>query len=186
MNFSDMGEHTKLYDNWNEMLVALEAMEKFQLIHNGIRIDYIELLRITESNELIEPSFDALYRACLRSLFSLIEADIYGLNVLDTYNNYNDKHSFIDKFKETFKKIAKTWKKEEIQKIYFDSKLTALNDLKKMRDELVHPKEINHLHKATDQNFQKLKSVFNEYDTFINDLMNGFFIGTKMPIDAKL
>ena len=50
-----------------------------------------------------------------------------------------------------------------------------------MRDELVHPKEISHVHKATDDDFSNLKSVFEDYDNFINDLMNKFFIGTKIP-----
>ena len=176
-----MSEHSKQYDNFEEMLVAAKTMGKFQSTHNIIRQDYIELLRITEINKASDKSFDALYRASLRSLFSLIEADIYGFNQLDQYSDYSDKDTFIAKFKETFKQIAKTWNKETIQKKYFDSKLVGLKDLKKMRDELVHPKEPGHIHKATEEDFEKLKSVFEDYDNFMNDLMNDFFLSTTIP-----
>jgi len=175
-----MSEHTKQYDNFDEMLKAAQLMRKFQILHNVIRKDYIELLRITEDNNSTAISFNALYRASLRSLFSLIEADIYTLNVLDQYKDYFDADSFLDKFKETFKQIARSWQKEEIQKKYFDSKLKELIKLKKMRDELIHPKEVSHVHIANAKDFDSLKSVFNDYDTFINDLMKDFFVGTIM------
>jgi hypothetical protein len=176
-----MSDHSKNYDTLNEMLLAAKVMGNFQLIHNVIRKDYLELLNITENNKSIEITFDALYRASLRSLFSVIEADIYGLNILDQYIGYRDNDTFIDKFKGTFKQISTTWKKEEIQQKYFDSKLKGLIELKKMRDELIHPKAIGHVHKATELDFEKLKTVFNDYDTFINDLMNNFFVSTTVP-----
>lgn len=176
-----MGNHKKEYSNLNDMLVAARAMGKFQIIHNLIRRDYLELLRITEEHKLNEQDFDALYRACLTRLFALIEADIYGLNQLDMYDRYDDKKDrFIGKFKETFKQICKTWNKEQLQKNYFDSKLQAVIDLKRKRDELIHPKEVAHVHRASDQVFQELKSVFEDYDKFINDLMNDFFLSTTI------
>lgn len=176
-----MSKHIKQYNTLNEMLLAGQSMNKFQTIHNVIRKDYIELLTATESNKSIEITFDALYRASLRSLFSLIEADIYGLNSIDRYHNYKDSDAFLDKFKNTFKQIAKTWKKEEIQKKYIDSKLMKLRELRKMRDELIHPKEIRHIHKANEADFEKLKTVFYEYDSFINDLMYDFFLSVTIP-----
>ena len=87
----------------------------------------------------------------------------------------------MEKFKETYKQICKTWNKEEIQKKYYDSKLQGLVELKKKRDELVHPKELEHIHKASEKDFQTLKSVFEDYDKFINDLMNDFFLSTTVP-----
>jgi len=175
-----MSDHSKKYENLNEMFVAVQAMNKFQSIHNVIRKDYIVLLKTTGGNISTVVTFDALYRASLRSLFSLIEADIYALNKLDQYSGYADRDTFNDKFKKTFTQIATTWKKEAIKNEYFDSNLKELKELKKMRDELVHPKEIAHIHKASESDFQKLKKVFNEYDTFINDLMNNFFLNSTV------
>lgn len=177
-----MSDHSKQYDNLNEMLIAAQIMGKFQTIHNIIRPDFLVLLSITEEQKSDEKEFDALYRACLTRIFTLIEADIYGLNQLDMYESYDDKKDrFIEKFKETYKQICKTWNKVELQKKYFDSKLQGLIELKKKRDDLVHPKELEHIHKASDKDFQILKTVFEDYDKFINDLMNGFFLSTTMP-----
>lgn len=174
-----MSEHTKQYDNFNEMLKAAQTMGKFQEIHNVIRPDFLILLSITEERKCNEKEFDALYRACLTRFFTLIEADIYGLNQLDMYDGYDDKKDrFIEKFKETYKQICKTWNKEELQKKYFDSKLQGLSELKKKRDDLVHPKQLENIHKASDRDFQILKTVFEDYDKFINDLMNDFFLIT--------
>ena len=178
-----MSNHSKQYENQNEMLIATQIMGRFQTMHNIIRPDFQLLLSITEEQNSNEKKFDALYRACLTRFFTLIEADIYGLSQLDMYENYDDKKDkFIEKFKETFKQICKTWNKEDLQKKYFDSKLQGLIELKKKRDELVHPKKIEHIHKATDKDFTTLKTVFEDYDKFINDLMNDFFLSTTVPL----
>lgn len=177
-----MSDHIKQYANLQDMLFAAQTMSRFQKIHNIIRPDFQLLLRITEEQKSNEKEFDALYRACLTRFFTLIEADIYGLNQLDMYIDYDDKKDkFIEKFKATFKQICKTWNKVELQKKYFDSKLQGLIDLKKKRDELVHPKEVEHIHKASDKDFQLLKMIFEDYDKFINDLMNDFFLSTTIP-----
>jgi hypothetical protein len=179
-----MEEHVKTYDSLQEMLAAAQAMRKFQTIHNVLRKDYIELLRLTDLHRSSKESFDALYRASLRSLFSLIEADISGLNALDGYPGYDDrKHSLIPKFKQTYKQIAKTWNKESIQQKYFAAKLETLLALKTKRDELVHPKEHEHIYSASTVDFQQLKGVFNDYDDFVNELMNDFFVGSSIKID---
>lgn len=175
-----MSDHSKEYRNLEELLNAGQAMTKFQRIHNVIRKDYLELLRITEFHKENEVEFDALYRASLTRLFTIIEADIYGLNVLDSYEDYDDKASFIEKFKRTYKQICKTWKKEDLQRKYFDRKIEDLKNLRKKRDELIHPKEMHHVHKASHSDFDLLKKVFEDYDQFINDLMNGFFISVKL------
>lgn len=176
-----MSDHKKEYGNLSEMLKAAQIMGKFQEIHNIIRPDFLVLLRITEEQKLNQENFDAVYRACLIRFFTLIEADIYGLNQLDMYDGYDDKKDrFIEKFKETFKQICKTWNKDELRKTYFDSKLQGLVELKVKRDNLVHPKEVEHIHKSTDKDFQILKRGYEDYDKFINDLMNDFFLSTKI------
>ena len=177
-----MGEHTKQYSDFSEFFKANIAMRKYQKIHNIIRKDYIELLTLTEKHKEVKVEFDALYRACLKSLFSIIEADIYGLNNLEKYEKYSDKDSFEVKFKKTFIKICETWNKPEIRKKYFDTKYVELKKLRRKRDELIHPKESEHIHAANESDFNTLKIVFNDYDNFINDLMNNFFIGVEIPI----
>jgi len=178
-----MGDHSKTYDSFEDMMIAAQVMRKFQTIHNVLRKDYMELLRITEEHKENKVSFDALYRASLRSLFSLIEADISGLNNLDVYADYNDRHALIPKFKKTFKQIAKTWNKQPIQQKYFAAKLEALIGLKAKRDELVHPKEHIHIHEATVIEFDQLKTVFKDYDDFVNEMMSNFFVGTTIRVD---
>ena len=83
-----MREHTKEYSNVEDFRKASVAMNHYQKIHNLIRLDYIELLRITENSKENPTEFNALYRASLKSLFTIIEADIYGLNSIDPYPNY--------------------------------------------------------------------------------------------------
>jgi hypothetical protein len=178
-----MEDHSKAYDTFKEMMAAAEIMQKFQRIHNVIRLDYLELLRLTEDNRGSKASFDALYRASMRSFFSLIEADISGLNALDRYEGYDDRHSFMYKLKETYKQIGKTWKKETIQQKYFSTKIKDLTILKKKRDQLVHPKEHAHIHEASESAFAQLKAVFKDYDDFVNALMNNFFVGVKLKMD---
>ena len=178
-----MSNHKKEYDNLPALLVATQTMSKFQIIHNIIRPDFLILFRITEEQKSNEKEFDALYRACLTRFFTLIEADIYGLNQLDMYDDYDDKRDrFIEKFKETYKQICKTWNKEELHKKYIDSNLQGLIELRKKRNDLVHPKEVEHIHKASDKDFQALQTVFAAYDKFITDLMNDFFLSTKISL----
>jgi uncharacterized protein YutE (UPF0331/DUF86 family) len=99
------------------------------------------------------------------------------------YAGYDDKKDrFIEKFKETYKQICNTWNKHDLQKKYFDTKLQTLKELKNMRDDLVHPKKLEHIHKASEEDFKKLKNSFQDYDNFINALMDNFFVGTKMNL----
>jgi hypothetical protein len=175
-----MGNHSKKYANYSEFLQAGKAMGNYQKIHNIIREDYLELLNLTEKHKMEKTEFNTLYRACLKGLFSIIEADIFGLNNLDEYENYSDKDDFETKFKKTFKQICKTWNKTEIQKKYFDEKYSDLKKLKKKRDELIHPKKVEHLHESSETDFKEIKKVFNDYDSLINKLMDDFFISINM------
>ncbi|WP_300569185.1 hypothetical protein [Flavobacterium sp.] len=178
-----MENHSKEFLNYDEFKNASEAFRVYQLTHNIIRKDYQILLEITERAKDNNIEFDALYRASLKSLFTIIEADIFGLNNLDKYPNYSDQHRFEDKFKNTFSNICKVWKKQEIKEKYFDAKYSDLKNIRRKRDELVHPKNMLHIHGASINDFNKLKQVFTDYDNFINSLMDGFFI--EVQIDIK-
>lgn len=170
-----MNEHSKVFRK-EEFFDVAKAMGKYQKIHNVIRIDYQVLLELTESVKDNKKEFNALYRASLKSLFTIIEADIFGLNNISRYKNYSDQHRFEDKFKNTFTHICKTWNKEDLKKNYFDTKYSDLKLIRKKRDELIHPKEIENIHEATEIKFNNLKKVYTDYDNFINKLMDNFFI----------
>lgn len=176
-----MSNHIKTYTDYSAFLEASNRMSKYQRIHNIIRKDYQTLLTITEKHKLLENEFDALYRSCLKGLFSMIEADIYGLNELDAYDHYKDKDTFEDKFKKTFKQVGRTWNKADRVQQFLDTKWKDLFELRKLRDQLIHPKEFEHMHKASASSFERVRSVFSDYDNFINDLMNDFFIEITIP-----
>lgn len=185
-NSQDVEEHTKKYSNITELFNASKAMSEFQRIHNLIREDYLVLLNILEDEKSDPVKFNALYRASLKSLFTIIEADIFGLNNLDQYPGYSDNHRFEDKFKKTYTQICTTWNKQEIKKQYFDTKYSKLKALRKKRDELIHPKETDHIHGANASNFEELKTVFSDYDYFINSIMDNFFIGVELNFSDLL
>jgi uncharacterized protein YutE (UPF0331/DUF86 family) len=171
-----MNENAKTYDNSEEFRKANWAMKDFQLRHNTIRIDYEILLEITEENKNTPEKFNSLYRAAIRSFLSLIESDMYGLNLIDPYTGYNDKNDFETKFKKTYKQICSTWKKEQIIKSYLDSKYSDLKNIKTIRDNLVHPKKNSDIPEVTEEMFNQLKKVFSDYSTMIHSIMDGFFI----------
>ncbi|MDP3352339.1 MAG: hypothetical protein Q8S44_01185 [Flavobacteriaceae bacterium] len=166
----------KYFESITEYREAIKILLNLQKTHNIIRNDYLNLINLTFDHIENQKLFNTLYRSCLRELFSLIESDIFNLNRLDKYHNYTDNDKFIFKFKKTFKQICKTWKKDDVQKHYFDSKLEFLIIIKKERDKITHPKSPIVFKDVTLDNFNKLKLVFNQYDDFINEVMNNFFI----------
>ena len=170
---------TKYYDNLKEFQKAQQIFFNYQKTHNIIRNDYVNLIELTSDSQNDQKKFNSLYRACLRELFSLIESDLYNLNRLDYYKGYNDKDKFIIKFKKTFKQICKTWGKTDIQKTYFDKKLENLKKIKRERDRITHPKRPKDFKITTFEDFNNFKRAFNDYDDFINVIMDGFFIGMK-------
>lgn len=173
-------EHpTKYYNNLKEFQKAQQILHNYQKTHNIIRNDYLKLIELTFDSQNDQKKFNTLYRACIRELFSLIESDLYSLNRLDCYLDYSDKDKFMVKFKKTFKQISKTWEKSDIQKEYFDSKLERLKNIKNERDKITHPKSPNDFITTTIEDFNRFKKVFDEYDKFINKMMDGFFVGMK-------
>lgn len=176
-----MSDNSKKFDNTDEFRKANHALTEYQKRHNLIRKDYELLLEITELHQNQQDKFDSLYRASLKGLLSLIESDIYGLNQIDQYNEYSDRHSFEDKFKKTFKQICRTWNKEEIIIKYLDNEYAKLKLLKQKRDKLIHPKETTDIVCASIDAFDELKNGFHAYTKMLHSIMDGFFIS----IDIK-
>ncbi|EZH73653.1 hypothetical protein ATO12_17100 [Aquimarina atlantica] len=171
-----MSEHSKTYKDPEEFRNANLALLGFQKRHNVIRKDYQLLLNITETFQGEEEKFNSLYRASLKGFFSLIESDIFGLNQVDKYEAYDDKHRFEDRFKKTFKRICQTWSKEEIIQQYLDSKYSKLKSIKNKRDKLVHPKDTGDIIVASKEEFIELKFAFDDYNEMLHSIMNNFFI----------
>lgn len=171
-----MTEHSKEFKDKEEFRKASLALTEYQRRHNIIQKDYELLLEITETFKNDNEKFNTQFRATLKGFFSLIESDIFGLNQIDSYDGYSDKHSFEDKFKKTFKQVCRTWNKEGIIQKYLDSKYKSLKNIKNKRDKLVHPKSIEDIIIATDEEFEELKSVFDDYVKMLHSIMNNFFI----------
>ncbi len=173
-------EHpTKYYEDFEEFKKAQMILKNYQKTHNIIRKDYLNLLEITIESEDNQRSFNTLYRACLRELFSLIESDLYNLNGLDKYDGYSDYDTFMFKFKKTLKQVCSTWQKEEVQRDYFSKNLEKLRNIKKLRDKITHPKDSENFKDATIEDVKLIKEVFSNYSLLIQKLMDGFFIGMK-------
>jgi hypothetical protein len=172
--------HTKYVGNFNDFIEVSKRMNEFQTIHNIIRNEYIELLKLTEAVTANQDQFNALYRACLRELFSLIEADLYGFNQIDAYQGYRDHEKFVKKFKHTFDHVADIWQKSEVKESYFLKELDSLLRVKHDRDKTTHPKSKTDFNKVSGSSFTNLKNVFYSYDSFMNALMNDFFVSVKI------
>ena len=181
-----MDIHSKKYDNTDTFRNSNRAFTEYQRRHNIIRKDYEVLLKITEENVDDSTRFDALYRASLKSFLSLIESDIFGLNQIDSYDGYSDRHSFEDRFKKTFKQICSTWNKNEIISQYLSTEYVSLKNIKKKRDKLIHPKNIDDIFKASEEDFKELKRVFENYNKMLHSIMNNFFIKIEITDLADL
>jgi hypothetical protein len=167
----------------NEFWAYLPIIQKFPRIHNTLKADFQALLDLTDIHKDDEKKFVSLCRACVKGLFSLIEADIYYYNLFDKYDGYDDKHRFFEKFKKTFVQICRTWNREDLQKDYFSKSLEDLKELKNLRDKLAHPKELEDIIVPSANLLPQVQKAFLEYDTFIATIMSNFFISTTLPLN---
>lgn len=181
----DTNEPTKFYPDFESLKKANGVMGEFQVLRNILRNDYIALLKIAEEYAETQIEFNTMYRACLVQLFTMIEADIYGLRKLDPYPN-NTKTNFYSIFKNTFKQVGITWRKEEIIEKYFKTHFDELMLIKNERNNLIHPKRIEDVLVPTSKDLEKLKNAFNNYSAFMGAITNGFYIGCQDATYAQL
>lgn len=178
-----MSKHSKSYSSEKEFREVIHILtQSYQKTHNIIRKDYLKLLEVTELNIQSKSSFSSLYRACIRELFCLIESDVYNLNRIDPYKGYEDKHRFFEKFKKTFRQVCETWGKSDLLEYYFSSKLQHLRNVKNVRDKITHPKSPNDFITPTEEDFNVVKQVFEDYTEFIKRLMTKFSIRISFPM----
>ena len=110
----------RMEEDNDEILKTKRILGEFDIIHHELLRDLLSLISITMKHRDKPDEYNSMFRSIVRGFFSLIEADLYYLNVLDTYTNYIDRKYFYIKLKKTFKQVAKTLEREAIQKKYFD------------------------------------------------------------------
>ena len=172
----NMQDHSKLFESREEFYRVNQALTVYQILHNNLRDDFDNLIKLTEKHTSIDKDYDTLYRACVRSVLVIIESDVYGLNQIDPYEGYADNNDFETKLKSTLKQIGKTFNKADITSEYLNTKYQKFKNIKNKRDELTHPKNENHFHAVSLSAIKELKEVYNDYDDMVNRLMNGFFL----------
>jgi len=170
-----MKRRDKIITDKQEFLSLIPLIKTFPVIHNRLKDDFQNLLNITKKHSNDKAEFQTLGRLCIKNLFAMIEADLHYYNLFDKYENYSDKDRFIDKFKCTFKQIAKTWEAESIQTEYFSTKLQKLKALKGIRNSLMHPKSLDDIIDPTHNDIIDVEIAFKAYNLFISDIMNDFF-----------
>lgn len=172
-----MSNHTKNYTDVDLFLEASEVMDEFQLLHNILRNDYIALLNLTEKNIGTEAEFNTLYNSCLIRLFTMIEADLFGLSKLDPYPKIKPKENFFDQFTNTFNQVCSTWNKLDIKEKYLSTHFGELLSIKKLRNSFVHPSKRSDVPPATVSDFERIKTAFNNYNEYMSAITDQFFIG---------
>jgi len=138
--------------------------------------DFKFLLSVTEANRADDEKFKTMVRACLKSFLNILEADLYFLNKLDAYPNYEDRNDFISKFKKTFKQVTSTWEREKIYNEYRDKEFEVLLKVKDVRDKLIHPKSLLDVVNIGEQDYKDVIQAFEAYQKFLLKLVSNFFI----------
>ena len=158
----------------------MKRMGEFPPIHNTYREDGELIISQMDLNIDDEKKYQSYYRSIITIFFSIIEADIFYYNQFDPYLNYSDRHSFKEKFEKTFPKVCQTWSRQQLQEEYFSKNSTTIHKLRNVRNNLAHPKALEHLYKASWEDVEELKGAFKNYNEFIKDLMTNFMF--QLPV----
>lgn len=169
----------KLIEDVDEYIKATKAIDQFSRIHNTTRKD-IELL-INLKGTVGKENVDGFKRNIIVRFFSLIEGDLFILNNIDPYPSYGTKDDFKSKFKNTIKQIYTTWERFNVLETYQSTKLADLWKLRRIRDEIVHPKNLDSLD-LSEIHLDFIESVFQDYLDFLNELVKDFFISADLKI----
>lgn len=161
-----------------QYIEASSAISTFSKTHNITRKDIESLFTFCVDLEDSE-KINGLKRNIIIRFFSMVEGDIYHLNKIDPYPNYNDRNDFDTKFKSTIKQVYSTWERTEALNNYRDTKIKNFWVLKNWRDKITHPKTPADLN--TDSLSLKLiETVFTDYRDFLQELVKDFFISTDL------
>ena len=173
-----VNEHSRDYTDLILFEEALNVMGEFQLLHNLLRHDYIVLVQLTDKYVNSPLEFFTLYNSCLIRLFTMIEADMYGLYRLDPYPG-KKATNFFHQFPNIFNQICSTWRKEDVKNNYFKNHWDELCALKNLRNSFTHPKNRTHVLPATIADFKRLRDAWDNYNMFMGEITNNFYVGFR-------
>lgn len=154
----------------NSALEMMQRLGQFQLLHNELSKDFLELYRATIASIEAGNKSSELIRSCIREFFSLVEADIFYLNYLVPYDGYDDKHAILDKFKKTYKSHCIFHDKMDLYRKFVDNNFADFKNLKIKRDEITHPKNKDSI--TVDRHLLDMTYKLSvAYTKFVNDAM---------------
>lgn len=155
----------KMNDEFKRRYAGFKELKK---VHNILKSDFTTLYHLSKKEDDI-----SIIRASCKELFSLIEADLFLLNNIFPYEEYNDRHNFQCKFKKTYKNICQEY---DLMNLYIDfssKHIGQLWELAQVRNDITHPKAIASID-ISRSILPKLESSFNSYDSFFNDCVRQF------------
>jgi hypothetical protein len=172
-------------NSFNEQMVFMQKMSEMQRTHNLLAKDIETLIVIAKEQEDNDQRIQPLIRACIKELFSLIEADLFLINQFIPYPDYSDRDDLGRKFKKTYRHHAKTFKKEEVQKQFQSKFYGRLYGLKWKRDEIVHPKGRTSIDVSIND-LTAVSEIYETYRKFVITLMTNVGVSIKLPIEDFL
>jgi hypothetical protein len=168
-----------------EQMNYMQKMSELQRTHNLLVKDIETLVAITNEHFHDQERIQPLIRACIKELFSLIEADLFLINQFNPYPDYRERDDLGRKFKKTYRHHATTFKKEDIQKAFQSKFYSKLYTLKWKRDELMHPKG-RHSIEVNSSDLITVGEVYETYRQFVSTLMTNVGVSIKIPIEDFL
>lgn len=170
---------TKHVDTFQEVLNYARKMADFQSVHNELSKDYSILESITLEQIKKGISSPQLIRSCIKELFSLIEADIFLMNVFEPYKDYADNQDFFTKFKKTFRSHCSIHNTMSKFDQFMRKHYSTLRLLKAKRDQITHPKGEQSI--FVDVNlFSTNISFARSYSDFVSSIMTDVWVSTKV------
>ena len=164
-----------------EQFAFMQKMTMMQRTHNALAKDFEVLAEIAKENINNTDRRKPLIRACIKELFSLVEADLYLINQFLPYDGYSDMDNLSKKFKKTYRHHAKSFKKERIKQEYQSKSYGQLYRLKLKRDDIVHPKGLQGID-VSSLDLDEVIVAYQEYRNYIIQLMTNIGVSTQMPI----
>lgn len=163
-----------------EQIAFMGKMSSMQRTHNMLAKDIETLLALTNEQFTNPDRMQPLIRACLKELFSLVEADLYLINQFIPYPDFKERDDLGQKFKKTFRHHARTFKKEDIVKAFQERFYANFYKLKLKRDDIVHPKGLHSIEVKSDD-LTLISEVYKIYRNFVIQLMTNVGVSTKIP-----
>ena len=165
----------------SDMFKLMKLMREFQLVHNELRKDYLKIYDLVQGSKHNAEQTPPLIRACLKELFSLMEADIYLYNKWNPYPGYFDRESFLTKFKRTYKNHAATFPNENravLDSGYKSRYIELLVALLRKRDAVTHPKGLGSI-RLNDSDLQQIHTLYERYTDFIKEMFVNVLVEVK-------